>query len=63
MKAADPVNFKDVLTVIYIAFDCDCTTPCGMCILIVLLIRTLSARHMLVLGYKRDLVVGTSSSR
>jgi len=28
-QATDPVNFKDVLTVIYIAFDCDCTTPCG----------------------------------
>jgi len=28
-QAADPVNFKDVLTVIYIGFDCDCTTPCG----------------------------------
>jgi len=28
-QAADPANFKDVLTVIYIAFDCDCTTPCG----------------------------------
>jgi len=27
--AADPGNFKDILTVIYIAFDCDCTTPCG----------------------------------
>jgi len=28
-QAADPTNFKDVLTVIYIGFDCDCTTPCG----------------------------------
>ena len=28
-QAADPANFKDILTVIYIAFDCDCTTPCG----------------------------------
>jgi len=28
-QAADPGNFKDILTVIYIAFDCDCTTPCG----------------------------------
>ena len=28
-QAADPANFKDVLTVIYIGFDCDCTTPCG----------------------------------
>jgi len=28
-QAADPAYFKDVLTVIYIAFDCDCTTPCG----------------------------------
>jgi len=28
-QAADPANFKDVLTVIYIAFDCDCTTSCG----------------------------------
>jgi len=27
--APDPTNFKDILTVIYIAFDCDCTTPCG----------------------------------
>jgi len=28
-QAADPANFKDILTVIYIGFDCDCTTPCG----------------------------------
>jgi len=28
-QAADPANFKDVLTVMYIAFDCDCTTACG----------------------------------
>ena len=28
-QATDPANFKDVLTVIYIGFDCDCTTPCG----------------------------------
>ena len=28
-QAADPANFKDVLTVIYIGFDCDCTTECG----------------------------------
>ena len=28
-QAADPANFKDVLTVICIAFDCDCTTSCG----------------------------------
>ena len=28
-QAADLSNFKDVLTVIYISFDCDCTTPCG----------------------------------
>ena len=28
-QTADPANFKDILTVIYIAFDCDCTTPCG----------------------------------
>jgi len=28
-QAADPANFKDLLTVIYIGFDCDCTTPCG----------------------------------
>ena len=28
-QATDPANFKDILTVIYIAFDCDCTTPCG----------------------------------
>jgi len=27
--AADPTNFKDIITVIHIAFDCDCTTPCG----------------------------------
>jgi len=27
--AADPGNFKNILTVFYIAFDCDCTTPCG----------------------------------
>jgi len=28
-KAADPANFKDILTVIYIGFDCKCTAPCG----------------------------------
>ena len=28
-KAVDPENFKDILTVIYIGFDCKCTTPCG----------------------------------
>ena len=28
-KAVDPDNFKDILTVIYIGFDCKCTTPCG----------------------------------
>ena len=28
-QAADPSNFKDILTVIYIGFDCDCMTPCG----------------------------------
>ena len=28
-QAADPANFKDLLTVIYIGFDCDCTTACG----------------------------------
>ena len=28
-QATDPANFKDILTVIYIGFDCDCTTPCG----------------------------------
>ena len=28
-KAADPDNFKDILTVIYVGFDCKCTTPCG----------------------------------
>jgi len=28
-QAADPDNFKDILTVIYIGFDCQCTTPCG----------------------------------
>jgi len=28
-KAVNPDNFKDILTVIYIGFDCKCTTPCG----------------------------------
>jgi len=28
-QAADPANFKDLLTVIYMGFDCDCTTACG----------------------------------
>jgi len=27
--AVDPTNLKAIITGIHIAFDCDCTTPCG----------------------------------